>query len=163
MPCTWPIVRAGGMRGRQLPAWRVVCVMAGMLGKTLTVDAPPPLLMVVDDDADLLWLMRGALVRSGFAVQVSTHAPTLQAVRDAHPAALVLDLEIGQESGEEVCREVKQASDLVGLPVLLISGKPGAALHGAAAQCGADAVLAKPFRLRELVQMAGKLLHRPAA
>jgi len=151
------------MPGRKIPAWRVVCVMAGMLGKTLTVDAPQPLVMVVDDDADLLWLMQGALLRSGFAVQVSTHAPTLQAVRDAHPAALVLDLEIGQESGEEVCREVKQAGDLVGIPVLLISGKPGAALHGAAVQCGADAVLAKPFRLRELVQMAGKLLHRPAA
>lgn len=137
------------------------CVARGMFGNMHTVVAHP-LLMVVDDDADLLWLMQHALQQDGFAVRASAEVPGVEAVRGAHPAALILDMEVGRARGDQACAKMKHAEGLAGLPVVLISGRPVEELREAAVRCGADAYLAKPFRMRDLVRMAERLVPRTA-
>lgn len=132
-----------------------------MFGNMHTVGAHP-LLMVVDDDADLLWLMQKALRREGFAVRASAEVPGVEVVRGAHPAALILDMEVGRMRGDRACAKMKHTEGLAGMPVVLISGRPVEELRNAAAQCGADAYLPKPFKMQDLVRTAERLVPRTA-
>ena len=67
-----------------------------------------PTVMLVDDDQDLLWLLRRVLIKQGLNVKSFSSAPTVAMVKEIHPAVLFLDVEIGQESGEEVCGKIKK-------------------------------------------------------
>ena len=52
--------------------------------------------MLVDDDQDLLWLLRRVLVKQGLDVQSFSSAPSVDMVKEIHPAVLFMDVEIVQ-------------------------------------------------------------------
>ncbi len=109
-------------------------------------------LMLVDNDKDLLWLMTHALQRRGFVVKAFDHAPTLAQVRSVRPSVIFLDVEIGEESGEEVCGKIKGGAEPSRVPVILISSHPMDRLRETALRCGADGYLAKPFDVEHMIR-----------
>jgi len=120
--------------------------------------------MVVDDDRDLLWLLSRVLRKKGFNVQGFTSAPSMEMVKKIDPAVLFLDVEIGAESGEEVCGRIKHGTDGSKVPVILISSHAKERLRETARRCGADGYLTKPFDLRGMTMLAKYYAgHRPAA
>ena len=121
-------------------------------------------LLLVDDDTDLLWLMSSALKRRGFEVRTFSHAPTIEQVRQVQPSVIFLDLDIGTESGEEVCGKIKQGDSVLHVPIILLSSHNKDHLRETARRCGADGYMTKPFDLDRMSSLARNyLMERPAA
>ena len=110
--------------------------------------------MVVDDDKDLLWLLKRVLVKQGLDVKSFASAPTVEMVNAIHPAVLFLDVEIGSESGEEVCDRIKRSMAVPHIPVILISSYAKESLRERAKRCGADGYLTKPFDMQGMARLA---------
>jgi DNA-binding response OmpR family regulator len=100
--------------------------------------------LVVDDDQSLRLLCRVNLELDGFEV---TEARSLEAAREALDGvdAVLLDVHVGAENGIELLDEVKR--DRPELPVVLLTGESGLPPE---ARGRADAVLSKPFEIRDL-------------
>ena len=120
----------------------------------LTHKESPATIMVVDDDKDLLWLLKRVLVKQGLDVQSFASAPTVEMVNAIHPAVLFLDVEIGAESGEEVCDRIKRSMAVPHIPVILISSYAKESLRERAKRCGADGYLTKPFDMQGMARLA---------
>jgi DNA-binding response OmpR family regulator len=113
------------------------------------MDAHKPTALVVDDDASLRLLCRVNLELEGFSVR---EAATLQDAEDAvdaeRPDVVLLDVHLGADESTSLLEWLRAA----GIPVALVTGSADLRDLGAA-----DAVLAKPFEPRELVEVARRL------
>lgn len=78
-----------------------------------------PVIMLVDDDADLLGLLRSTLEKEGYRVEARTSAPGRQDILDVDPSMIFMDVGLSEENGAALCRAIKE--DLgASLPVVLM-------------------------------------------
>ena len=105
--------------------------------------------VVVDDDDELCTLVQRALQRDGHAVRSATSlAAARAALAVGRPDVLVLDLDLPDGSGLELCRELRAAGQAVPVLILTASGQVTARVEGL--DSGADDYLVKPFAVAEL-------------
>ena len=115
--------------------------------------------LVVDDEPPIVDLVRGYLEREGMEVSVAGDGPAaLQAVRDANPDVVVLDLMLPGLDGIEVCRQLRTFSDAY---VLMLTARGEEIDRVVGLSVGADDYLVKPFSPRELVARVKAMLRRP--
>jgi len=115
--------------------------------------------LVVDDEPNLVNLVRSYLEAAGFAVVVAYDGPTaLTLARRDPPDVLVLDLLLPGLDGLEVCRRLRQFSDAY---VLMLTARVEEIDKLVGLAVGADDYLTKPFSPRELVARVQALLRRP--
>ena len=123
---------------------------------------PPPAaarVLVVDDEPNLVNLVRSYLAAEGFAVAVAYDGLTaLTLARTDRPDLLVLDLMLPGLDGIEVCRRLRQFSDAY---VLMLTARAEEIDTIVGLAVGADDYLTKPFSPRELVARVKALLRRP--
>jgi len=113
------------------------------------MEAPQPTALVVDDDQALRMLCRVNLELEGFAVrEASTVDEAEAAVVAERPDVVLLDVHLGGEESTAILERFRAD----GIPVALVTGSADMRDLGAA-----DAVLAKPFEPRELVEIARRL------
>src|SRR6185436_14321250 len=93
----------------------------------------PPTIMLVDDDEDLLSLMKTGFQKHGYAVDARTTAPRREDITDGDPAVIIMDIGLEDENGAALCRAIKRDARAIGTPVILISGHDDAELHQEAA------------------------------
>jgi DNA-binding response OmpR family regulator len=118
-------------------------------------------ILVVDDDAKIVRLVRTYLERDGFTVATATDGrAALQAIREQQPRLVVLDLMLPELDGLALLRIVREDSDL---PVLMLSARGSAADRVYGINEGADDYLAKPFSPAELVARVKSILRRSSA
>jgi DNA-binding response OmpR family regulator len=118
-------------------------------------------ILVVDDEADVLDLVRYHLNRAGFEVDVaSSGAAALLAARQRRPDAIVLDIMLPQMSGTEVLQKLKLEIDTARIPVLMLTAKGLLSERIAGLELGVDDYITKPFSPRELVLRVQNLLRR---
>jgi DNA-binding response OmpR family regulator len=118
-------------------------------------------ILVVDDEADVLDLVRYHLNRAGFDVDVaSSGTAALLAARQRRPDAIVLDILLPQMSGTEVFRKLKLEIDTAQIPVLMLTAKGLLSERIAGLELGVDDYITKPFSPRELVLRVQNLLRR---
>ncbi len=118
-------------------------------------------ILVVDDEADVLDLVRYHLNRAGFDVDVaSSGTAALLAARQGRPDAIVLDVMLPQMSGTEVFRKLKLEIDTAQIPVLMLTAKGLLSERIAGLELGVDDYITKPFSPRELVLRVQNLLRR---
>lgn len=117
-----------------------------------------PTILVVDDDAPILMLMRSLLREFGFdPITAMSGAEALDAAR-AHPPALVLlDKNMPGMSGADVVRALRAEPALERLPILILSGDPMSKAELAEMQ--ADAAVMKPFDVTELIEQIRKYVN----
>ena len=115
-------------------------------------------ILVVDDEAPLVELVRGYLAREGWAVLTAADGPSaIEAVRNDHPDVVVLDVMLPGLDGIEVCRQVRTFSDAY---VLMLTAKSEEVDKLVGLAVGADDYLTKPFSPRELVARIRAMLRR---
>jgi len=115
-------------------------------------------ILVVDDDAKIVNLVRTYLEREGFRVVTATDGTkALQAIREHGPRLVVLDLMLPELDGLAVLHCVREESDL---PVLMLSARGSAADRVYGIHEGADDYLPKPFSPAELVVRVKAILRR---
>ena len=124
----------------------------------------PERILVVDDEPDILELVRLALVEAGFAVETAASgAAALAALRRAPPALVVLDLMLPDVSGTELCRMIRARPEWAGVLVLMLTAKGDEVDRIVGFELGADDYVTKPFSPRELVLRVRALLRRRAS
>lgn len=123
------------------------------------MSAPRPRkIVIVDDDPSVQEVIRAYLERDGFRVHVAgTAAEGLTLCERVKPALVVLDLMLPDRSGEDVCREIRERSDV---PILMLTAKAAEEERVTGLAIGADDYLTKPFSPRELVGRIRAILRR---
>jgi two-component system response regulator MprA len=115
-------------------------------------------ILVVDDDARLGASLRRALAYEGYTVEVATDGPqALVAARDRPPDLVVLDVMMPGLDGVEVCRRLREGSDL---PILMLTARDRVSDRVAGLDAGADDYVVKPFAYDELLARVRALLRR---
>lgn len=117
--------------------------------------------LVVDDDRALLRALRVGLSARGHDVSLAvTGQEGLAKVSSEEPEVVVLDLGLPDVDGLEVCRRIRQWSDV---PVIVLSATGLEDRKVAALDGGADDYVTKPFGMAELeARIRAALRHRPA-
>jgi two-component system phosphate regulon response regulator OmpR len=122
---------------------------------------PPPLVLIVDDDAELSAMLVRLLQAEGWAAQTAlTGAAAHQAVAQQPPDVVLLDVMLPDASGLDLCRRWHASHPAIGILMLTARGDPIDRVLGL--ELGADDYLPKPFEKRELVARLRALLRRKA-
>jgi two-component system, OmpR family, KDP operon response regulator KdpE len=119
--------------------------------------------LVVEDDPNIVDLMRSNLTVRGFDTIVSTDGVrVLQLLETERPDIVLLDLMLPEVDGFELCRQVRERSTV---GVIVISARGGDRDKVAALNLGADDYMTKPFSIEELLARITATLRRsrPAA
>ncbi len=115
-------------------------------------------ILVVDDEPTLRETLAESLESEGFRVLQAGEGPSaLQMFRAHRPDLILLDLMLPELSGVEVCRIVRQESDV---PILMLTAKDSEVDKVVGLELGADDYVTKPFSLRELLARIRALLRR---
>jgi two-component system phosphate regulon response regulator PhoB len=118
-------------------------------------------ILVVDDEEDLLELVRYKLSKDGYRVQcVVTGEEALKAARKNPPDLIVLDWMLPAVDGLEVCRRLKSDPKTRDIPVIILSAKGEEGDMVTGLDRGADDYIAKPFSPRVLSARVKALLRR---
>ena len=122
--------------------------------------APPPKILIVDDDPALRELVRFALHRAGFDTAEAPDGRAALARFAAGGADLVvLDVMMPELNGIDVCRALRGSS---AVPILFLSSHAEEVDRIVGLEIGGDDYLAKPFSPRELVARIRAILRRPS-
>ena len=115
-------------------------------------------IVIVDDDEHIRELASIYLEKEGFRVECAADGSSaVDKVRAAHPALVVLDLMLPGRSGYDVCRDVRQESDV---PIIMLTARNEDIDKIVGLELGADDYLTKPFNPRELVARVKAILRR---
>jgi DNA-binding response OmpR family regulator len=115
-------------------------------------------ILIIDDDARLAGMVSDYLGEAGFRVTTSgTAREGEQRLKREGFDALVLDLMLPDGDGLEVCRRIRQDSDV---PILMLTARGDAMDRVVGLEIGADDYLPKPFEPRELLARLRAILRR---
>ena len=121
-------------------------------------------ILVVDDEPDLLELVRLTLHQAGHQVETAVSGrAALLALRRQRPDLLILDLMLPDVSGTELCRRLRADTEFASLPVIMLTAKADEVDRVVGFELGADDYVTKPFSPRELVLRVGAVMRRSRA
>jgi DNA-binding response OmpR family regulator len=118
-------------------------------------------ILVVDDDAKIVRLVRTYLERDGYSVVTAADGrAALEAIERHRPALVVLDLMLPELDGRAVIRAVRGDDETATTPILVLSARGTTLDRIAGLEDGADDYLPKPFSPAELVVRVKAILRR---
>jgi two-component system alkaline phosphatase synthesis response regulator PhoP len=116
------------------------------------------LILVVDDESKIVKLARDYLEQGGFRVATAMDGKTALAVaRGERPDLIVLDLNLPEMDGLDVCRALRRESDV---PIIMLTARIEETDRLIGLELGADDYITKPFSPRELVARVRAVLRR---
>jgi two-component system phosphate regulon response regulator PhoB len=120
-----------------------------------------PHVLAVDDEPDLLELVRMGLDAAGYQVETAaTGAAALERLRSSPPDLVLLDLLLPDISGTELCKRIRADARLAELPVIMLTAKGEEVDRVVGFELGADDYVTKPFSPRELALRVRAVLSR---
>jgi DNA-binding response OmpR family regulator len=121
----------------------------------------PHTVLVVEDEASIASFVAAYLKNAGYAVRTTSSGnEALRLVESEKPSLVVLDLMLPDVDGVEVCKRIRQQSDL---PVLMLTARDEDVDKIIGLEVGADDYMTKPFNPRELVARVRAILRRSTA
>ncbi len=106
--------------------------------------------MIADDDRGIVDFLTLLLEFEGYEVSSTTNGSTLLNMTGELPDLLLLDIWMSGVDGRDICKHLKQQTYSSHLPILMISASKD--IEQSAMDAGANAFLAKPFEMEELLQ-----------
>ena len=129
-------------------------------GKKGTASAEKGRILVVDDNADNVEVLRMRLVAEGHEVLEALDGPTaLEKVEQEHPDLVLLDIIMPGMDGYEVCRRIKARHDGDFVPVIMVTAKTETEAVVRGLREGADEYITKPFDPLELSARVHSMLR----
>ncbi|MEZ4678166.1 MAG: response regulator transcription factor [Caldilineaceae bacterium] len=120
-----------------------------------------PRILVVDDDHEIVRVMRAYLEQANFQVFTAYDgASALHTIRHDHPDLLLLDLMLPDRDGWDITREVRADQHLANLPIIMLTARVEDTDKIIGLELGADDYIAKPFNPREVVARVRSVLRR---
>ena len=120
-----------------------------------------PLVLVVEDEAPLLTLLRYNLEKEGFSVcEASDGEEALMQIAERKPDLVLLDWMLPMVSGLEVCRRIRRAPETRGLPIIILTARGEETDRVRGLDSGADDYVVKPFSPSELVARLRAVMRR---
>jgi len=119
-------------------------------------------ILVFEDDPQVRQLLCSFLRRLDYEARTASYAaPVFGFVRTASSDRVLLDVDLPDGSGFDLCRAIKSSPDLASLPIVFCTGRDTPEDREIAAQVGGADYLAKPFDLRELAECLRRHLPKP--
>jgi len=120
-----------------------------------------PLVLIVEDEAPLVTMLRYNLEREGFAVDAAADGEeSLLRIAERQPDAVLLDWMLPLVSGLEVCRQIRRAASTRSLPVIMLTARGEESDRIRGLDSGADDYVVKPFSPSELVARLRAVIRR---
>ncbi|AZC33207.1 DNA-binding response regulator GltR, controls specific porins for the entry of glucose [Pseudomonas chlororaphis subsp. aurantiaca] len=114
--------------------------------------------MIVDDDLEVLALLKKFFVQHGYSVEVATEGASLWAALERQvPDLIILDLMLPGENGLTLCQRLRQQH---AVPVIMLTAMGELSDRVVGLEMGADDYLSKPFDARELLARVRAVLRR---
>jgi two-component system phosphate regulon response regulator PhoB len=121
-------------------------------------------ILLVDDEPDLVELVRVNLDQAGYLVESAEGGrEALAALRRNPPDLIILDLMLPDVSGTEICRQVRADQRLCEIPIIMLTAKADEVDRVVGLEMGADDYVTKPFSPRELTLRVRAVLRRRAS
>lgn len=118
-------------------------------------------ILIVDDEEDVLELVRYNLDRSGYKIETaSSGEEALSKARKSLPDLIVLDLMLPGIDGLEVCRKLKTDVKTEQIPVVMLTAKGDESDIVTGLELGAEDYITKPFSPKVLIARVRRILHR---
>lgn len=115
-------------------------------------------ILVVDDELQIVHVLRGYLEKAGFGVLTASNGPdALRIARQESPDLILLDLMLPGMDGLDVCRSLRRESDV---PIIMLTARVEEADRLIGLELGADDYVVKPFSPREVVARVRTVLRR---
>lgn len=115
--------------------------------------------LVLDDEVDVLSLVRKILLKMGYEVHATTRIDEFYSVFDENVKLILLDDVMPEKTGIEICRELKNDAEKSKIPVILFSASGSKDKKEEAIKAGAEEFLLKPFSIEQLVNIIDR--HYP--
>ncbi|MGC9361448.1 MAG: response regulator [Candidatus Syntrophosphaera sp.] len=120
-------------------------------------------IFVVEDETDILELVRLQLTQAGYATSGFTHAQKmLDRLREGIPDLIILDLMLPDIDGLEVCRRIKTEQAWERIPIIMLTARADIEDRVKGLEHGADDYVTKPFDTSELLARVKAVLRRTA-
>ena len=117
--------------------------------------------LIVDDEPEIVRLVRDYLERAGFEVMTAATGPdALREFMRRRPDLVILDLTLPETDGLDVARAIRRASDV---PIIMLTARTEEADRVAGLELGADDYVTKPFSAREVVARVRAVMRRAQA
>lgn len=108
-------------------------------------------ILVIDDNADILFMIKVMLEMSGYKITAKDSPDNVEIfIETARPNLILMDMLLSGADGREVCKNFKANQQIAQIPVIMISALPDAA--ASCIESGADYFLGKPFEMKDLFQ-----------
>jgi len=118
-------------------------------------------ILVVDDEKDIVELVRFNLERDGFKVIPSYNGEdALRLVKSQLPDLIILDLMLPGMDGLEACRIFKRDPSTFSIPIIMLTAKGEEADIVVGLELGADDYITKPFGIKEMIARVKTVLRR---
>jgi two-component system phosphate regulon response regulator PhoB len=118
-------------------------------------------ILVVEDEPDLVRLLEFNLTQAGYEVQaVQRASDALKAAQSDPPDLVLLDLNLPDGSGTDVCRVLKTTATTRAVPVIMVTARGEEIDRVVGFEIGADDYVVKPFSVRELILRVKAILRR---
>ena len=120
----------------------------------------PHTILIVEDETSIASFVSAYLTNAGYSVRsASTAQSALVELAAGSPSLVVLDLNLPDGDGVELCRRIRKGSDV---PILMLTARDEDVDKIIGLEVGADDYMTKPFNPRELVARVKSVLRRSA-
>ena len=119
-------------------------------------------ILVIEDDVDLVELLRFKLTQSGFmALAAADGADGLDKARSLRPDLILLDLMLPELDGFALCEILRRDRATRTIPIIIVTAMSGELVRVAGLGAGASDFLCKPFSLKFLITRIQAILGDP--
>ena len=113
-------------------------------------------ILIIEDDNQVMQVLKDILEAEGFEVIGYADKNSIKGIIINRPDLVLLDNQLKDGFGFELCAEIKANTFTENIPVILVSAYQD--LKELANKCGADAYLCKPFDLQELLRVVNEAM-----
>lgn len=118
-------------------------------------------ILVVDDEQDILELIRHTLNKEGYEVHVAANGQqAVEKAKKIKPSLILMDVMMPVMDGMEACRQLKEDSETSTLPIIFLTARSEEFAELAGFEAGADDYISKPIRSRVLLSRIRAILRR---